>query len=950
MEADSETAEASSSIVKKPRKKIVCPVCFVCMQWESEMETHLAEEHLGFLPWMCLHCEFRSCSKEKLSWHCNRYHPTMGSSIGYMPNEQMFEVLKGLMDRAMNEDPETLLQEKEMLERGMEESNRLEAYGKHLMKSLVNEQVVNPPIRQPLPRPSLMIEPPKKRYRIVSGLQPGSRTQLRLTLASPTSVVPVQMLPSNKGRKSRGGKTDRSSHSPGPMQFLPSSDSADSPSSSKIQLPESVATASVTVHASDQPLDLQQLIQGVIKTEQVDNELDWMSQASGEDSQEELKEQIAILCSGLSNKTPQCGKCKEVLRKGSPDEHVFFHMWSDDKKMARYVCSFPSCSVGCHISQLVSIHIQHEHSGPVKFNVIDALNSQMMDVFRMTFDECFAHLQNADSKETEENAVNTSLIQEMRSKNRLATLIRGDFPVNETRVVNCTVCNVALDKKPTYVLNHISAHMLKSFKKIRFSCNVCDYNCAVQSTIQTHGMKCHSNANCFQDHINEWDLETVKKCSMMCFGNETFLLQIMPQKWIHHQPEQNGDSKNDGEIPEKNDEKREDRNMTPTSSNSSSAVSPLPHSNRPKMAGRKKEIVALHCGMCKQQVYANQTNDIITHLTLHLHLDMNLSRYRCKTCGWKNPIRSEVANHCILTHGVNLCFDDLIMNWDLQTIKTISELCFNDGEIILEGMPFKWRTRHLLKNWDDGRVKKELKPKEEKPKKQIKENGEKRRSKRISKASNSEKMRTSDEEEKMVDKKELEVRNSKGRSESGMNKQKSASSTTRKKKNITLPCKICNKTFKFLDSNHLLRHVSSHMKKLFDMDRFRCSLCEYSTPNRDNILQHLLDEHDTGKDGIIDDSVNWKDDKIQEASELCFGEPGLLFELLPRRISQGSRNEARNTAMPELSLNSEQEATSQHLSPSLLATNCHSPPTATVFIEPSTTKEIHLFDILNRAG
>ena len=56
-----------------------------------------------------------------------------------------------------------------------------------------------------------------------------------------------------------------------------------------------IFSASVTVHASDQPLDLQQLIQGVIKTEQVDNELDWMSQASGEDSQEELKEQIAIL-------------------------------------------------------------------------------------------------------------------------------------------------------------------------------------------------------------------------------------------------------------------------------------------------------------------------------------------------------------------------------------------------------------------------------------------------------------------------------------------------------------------------------------------------------------------------------------------------------------------------------------------------------------------------------
>lgn len=64
--------------------------------------------------------------------------------IGYMPNEQMFEVLKGLMDRAMNEDPETLLQEKEMLERGMEESSRLEAYGKHLMKSLVNEVGARP--------------------------------------------------------------------------------------------------------------------------------------------------------------------------------------------------------------------------------------------------------------------------------------------------------------------------------------------------------------------------------------------------------------------------------------------------------------------------------------------------------------------------------------------------------------------------------------------------------------------------------------------------------------------------------------------------------------------------------------------------------------------------------------------------------------------------------------
>lgn len=52
----------------------------------------------------------------------------------------------------------------------------------------------------------------------------------------------------------------------------------------------------MTVHASDQPLDLEQLIQGgIIKTEQVDNELDSMSQASGEESQEELREQIAIL-------------------------------------------------------------------------------------------------------------------------------------------------------------------------------------------------------------------------------------------------------------------------------------------------------------------------------------------------------------------------------------------------------------------------------------------------------------------------------------------------------------------------------------------------------------------------------------------------------------------------------------------------------------------------------
>ncbi|PAV64130.1 hypothetical protein WR25_05627 isoform A [Diploscapter pachys] len=114
------------------------------------------------------------------------------------------------------------------------------------------------------------------------------------------------------------------------------------------------------------------------------------------------------------------------------------------------------------------------------------------------------------------------------------------------------------------------------------------------------------------------------------------------------------------------------------------------------------------------------------------------------------------------------------------------------------------------------------------------------------------------------------------------NDQESIIRTIKKKTNSvkTSFCQICQRDYVTRTDFLFLRHLGLHMKNMHGLVRFACSVCEYTTPQYENMQRHAKTMH--GKaDCFTDEIGTWSPAQIREVSKLCFGSEDLAFSRLP---------------------------------------------------------------------
>ncbi|PAV88478.1 hypothetical protein WR25_23107 [Diploscapter pachys] len=103
------------------------------------------------------------------------------------------------------------------------------------------------------------------------------------------------------------------------------------------------------------------------------------------------------------------------------------------------------------------------------------------------------------------------------------------------------------------------------------------------------------------------------------------------------------------------------------------------------------------CQMCKKHFSICGGQDLMKHVAIHMKEVCHQSRYACSLCDYQGSQYNHVRAHVQSKHNQKLTselFFDNIVNWDIDNVITVSKLCFDSGEYLLDQMPRKWQKKY----------------------------------------------------------------------------------------------------------------------------------------------------------------------------------------------------------------------------------------------------------------
>ncbi|CAJ0950089.1 unnamed protein product, partial [Mesorhabditis belari] len=218
----------------------------------------------------------------------------------------------------------------------------------------------------------------------------------------------------------------------------------------------------------------------------------------------------------------ECSKCQKPVTAGARQMHMFYHL-GKDHGIFRFRCKFE----GCNIEHYRKDQMENHHSKVHGRIDPEMMEDRSLELYQRCQDLSMELLgtNNCSPGPTAakaEIAYNAQLVEQKRKHSEKPRRKEGTestwqskpIPDDEHPLV-CRKCKKTMQNRIRGF--HILWHLAKDLNINRYTCKFCDFGHDRSQSVQTHGKREHQNEDCVLDRIDEYDTE-IKEMSESCFG------------------------------------------------------------------------------------------------------------------------------------------------------------------------------------------------------------------------------------------------------------------------------------------------------------------------------------------------------------------------------------------------------------------------------------------------
>ncbi|GMS81490.1 hypothetical protein PENTCL1PPCAC_3665 [Pristionchus entomophagus] len=219
----------------------------------------------------------------------------------------------------------------------------------------------------------------------------------------------------------------------------------------------------------------------------------------------------------------ECSKCQKPVTAGARQMHMFFHL-GKDYNIYRFRCKYPGCTVEHYRKDQMENHHSKQHG---KIDA-DMMEDRSLELFQRCQELSMELLGTNGSTPgpAMSRALAASLSGSASSSPQSAAAASGSgLPKDESvsmgvgvideHPLECKLCHKTMQNRIRGF--HILWHMAKDLGINRYTCKMCEFGHDRSQSVQTHGKREHGREDIVEDRIDEYT-EEVKQMSEACFG------------------------------------------------------------------------------------------------------------------------------------------------------------------------------------------------------------------------------------------------------------------------------------------------------------------------------------------------------------------------------------------------------------------------------------------------
>ncbi|PAV81738.1 hypothetical protein WR25_26330 [Diploscapter pachys] len=298
------------------------------------------------------------------------------------------------------------------------------------------------------------------------------------------------------------------------------------------------------------------------------------------------------------------------------------------------------------------------------------------------FDPLFKNV--AKTEEVEILEPDSNKMAAQRVKKRTAFSPFAPYSRPETKDARNTGTKASQNRAIKGDLSQIATTSFSSadWRKLRYECKKCLENC------QKNGLRAHAMKHLFIDKNIIFYRCSINSCDFTHFKNSAVHHHIL----IAHQPDEGATVKENTSMTELDFVIKKEQDECFNIDKPTHEVTVV---KNPLLSNLENDEYTVHCKLCFRMFRVtanNKRTNTLAHVATHMRLFYNGPRYACCLCNVKGENLSRLIKHTKEKHGSNNCYDDTIINWNIDHVRNMSQWCFGDNRLI-QLMPIKWHQK-----------------------------------------------------------------------------------------------------------------------------------------------------------------------------------------------------------------------------------------------------------------
>ncbi|CAJ0577109.1 unnamed protein product, partial [Mesorhabditis spiculigera] len=224
----------------------------------------------------------------------------------------------------------------------------------------------------------------------------------------------------------------------------------------------------------------------------------------------------------------ECSKCQKPVTAGARQMHMFYHL-GKDHGIFRFRCRFDHCNVEHYRKDQMENHHSKVH-GRIDPEMMEDRSLELyqrcqeMSMELIGTDNCTP----GPTADRAQIAYEAQLAEQKRRADRPrrkeghdSTWQNKAIPDDE-RPLECRKCNKTMQNRIRGF--HILWHLAKDLNINRYICKICNFGHDRSQSVQTHGKREHGTDDVVLDKIDDYE-EEIKQMSEQCFGFQALFSQ-----------------------------------------------------------------------------------------------------------------------------------------------------------------------------------------------------------------------------------------------------------------------------------------------------------------------------------------------------------------------------------------------------------------------------------------